>query len=392
MKVVRLNIFRFGRVHPHLFPVLVWLAAAGGVAFMFRHRAERFEVVGVAQGRISQVTAPCDGMIRTLAVKLFDKVAKGQTVAVFDDELLKAQIGAVSAEIERLRAQLLAAQEQFGVEKADREAARTVQVRRFAVDVENARLEVLRIKVQMASDSVMLEDRAMEVKIAKDLLEKAVIAPYELQKAEVSYNALAKKIQETQLALTQAEQQLHEAQRRSDEFAATVPYQTSVETALDVIRKQITVQEKLIDKLLVQEKALTVTAPIDGVVIQIQVNANQVSLRRPGEGLLRGPGEFIRAGDPILIIAQAEPTEIIAYAGEKQANQIRRGIKVELIKTDEPPQIASSEVSYVGPVVEQMPARLWQNPNIPQWGRPFLVKVPDGMKLTPGEMVGMRRQ
>jgi len=385
------NIFRSGRIHPHLLPALVWLVAVAGVAFMFRHRAERFEVVGVAQGQVSQLTAPCDGVLKTLAVKLFDKVAKGQTVAVFDDELLKAQIATASAEIERLRAQLLVTQDRFGAEKADREAGRTVQVRRFAVDVENARLEVLKIKVQIASDSVMLEDRAMEVKIAKDLLEKAAIAPYELQKAEVSYNALAKKIQETQLALTQAEQQLQESQRRSDEFAATVPYQTSVETALDVIRKQITAQEKLIDELLVQEKALTVTAPIDGVIIQIQSNANQAPLRRPAEGFLRGPSEFVRAGDPILIIAQAEPSEIIAYVAEKQANQLHQGAKVELIKTDEPPQIARSEISYVGPVVEQVPSRLWQNPNIPQWGRPFLVKVPDGMKLVPGELVGIRR-
>jgi multidrug resistance efflux pump len=392
MKVVRLNIFRFGRVHPHLFPVLVWLAAAGGVAFMFCHRAERFEVVGVAQGRISQVTAPCDGFIKTLNVELFDEVTKGQTLVVFDDELIKAQIATISAEAEHLRAGLAATEGQLSADQADRELNRTDEERRLAVDVENARLEALKVKALIASDEVTLQDLANEVAIAKDLLDKGAVAPYDLEKAQALHDALAKKIEENRRLLETAQGQLQEAQGRREEFAAAVPYRLLPDAALEAIRREMAVQERLINELLVQEKALTVTAPIDGVVIQIQVNANQVSLRRPGEGFLRRAGEFVRAGDPILIIAQAEPTEIIAYAGEKQANQIRRGIKVELIKTDEPPQIASSEVSYVGPVVEQMPARLWQNPNIPQWGRPFLVKVPDGMKLTPGEMVGMRRQ
>ncbi len=45
---------------------------------------------------------------------------------------------------------------------------------------------------------------------------------------------------------------------------------------------------------------------------------------------------------------------------------------------------------YIGPTVEQLPARLWQNPNVPQWGRPFLIEAPDDMELTVGEAVGIR--
>jgi hypothetical protein len=57
----------------------------------------------------------------------------------------------------------------------------------------------------------------------------------------------------------------------------------------------------------------------------------------------------------------------------------------------EPAQIIPSKVIYIGPTVEQLPARLWQNANVPQWGRPFLVEVPNKMKLTVGEAVGIRR-
>jgi hypothetical protein len=65
---------------------------------------------------------------------------------------------------------------------------------------------------------------------------------------------------------------------------------------------------------------------------------------------------------------------------------------VELIKNGEPEkvQIERSKVTYVGPIIEQMPARLWQNPNVPQWGRPFLIAVHPKLQLIPGELVGIR--
>jgi hypothetical protein len=106
---------------------------------------------------------------------------------------------------------------------------------------------------------------------------------------------------------------------------------------------------------------------------------------------LRKAGEAVLAGQPILTIAQGKPKEIIGYASERQLGQIRPGVMVELVKNTNPAQIAKSEVTYVGPVIEQLPARLWQNPNVPQWGLPFLVKVPEGMVLTAGEVIGIRR-
>jgi hypothetical protein len=37
-----------------------------------------------------------------------------------------------------------------------------------------------------------------------------------------------------------------------------------------------------------------------------------------------------------------------------------------------------------------MPERLWRNPNLPQYGLPVLIKIPPGMELVPGELVGVR--
>jgi multidrug resistance efflux pump len=391
MRPARFNIFRFGRLHPQVIPFLVWLVALIVVSALFYRGSQRFEVVGIAQGEVSRVCAPIDGRLKAVYVRLFENVDKGQVVAALDDELLTAQIITIAATVEQLRSQLIPTQQQLLAQAADRELDRTEQQRRFAVDVERARLDILGLKAQIAADRITLEDYAAETRIADDLLKKNAIAPYELEKAQALYNALAKKIQETETQLAKAEEQLKETQLRQDTFAVQQTLQhPSIDAALETIRKEATVQERLMEELNVQRKTLVMTAPISGLVVQILARANDTAIRRAGEDLLRKSGEAVLAGQPILVIAQGRPKEIVGYAREGQIDQVKAGTKVELVKKTAPPQIVQSEVTYVGPVIEQLPARLWLNPNAPQWGLPFLIRVPEGMELTSGELVGIR--
>jgi multidrug resistance efflux pump len=386
------SIFRSGRIHPQVFPLLVWLAAVAGVMMLLYQGTQQFEVVGIAQGEISQVCAPVDGRLKAVYVQLFDTVKKGDVVASLDDELLNAQIATFMANAEHLRAQLEPLREEMLADSAARELDKTEEQRRFAVDVESARLNILGLKAQIAADTITLEDYAAEVKIATDLLKKNTIAPYEVEKAQALYNALAKKIQETEAQVTQAEEQLKIAQQRKDTFALHNPQNPSIDTALEAIRKEAAVQEKFAEELNVQLKSMIITAPIDGTIIKIIANAGDESVHRTGEGDLRRAGEAVLAGDPILVIAQGKPKEIIAYAGERQVARIQEGAKVELAKKTGRQQIAQSYVTHIGPVVEQMPTRLWINPTIPQWGLPFVIKVPEGMNLIAGETVSIRIQ
>jgi len=404
MKMISL-ISYLSRLRRHLIPVLVWLSVVACVVGLFTRRSRRFEVVGIARGQVRQIAVNCPARLKTVHVQLFDNVKKGQTVAVVNTILdneqprveLQAQLDPILAEIEHLAAQLVPTQDDLLAEKADRQTNRLSDSRRFSVDVENARVQVLSLRSQIASDRIILEDLAMEAKIVRDLLEQDAVAPYELEKAQVQYNALAKKTEENEHLLEQGKSDLALNQQRWDEYARSHPFHPSVDDALEVIRKQIGVQERLMDGLLSQlealksREALELKAPIDGVVIPVQQRANEVRLRRPGEKILRRPGEVVAAGEPILAIAEVRPSEIIAYVSDKQLGQVEEKMLVELIKDREPPQIATSQITHVGPTMELMPERLWLNPNIPQWGRPVVIDVPEGLELVPGEMVGIRR-
>ena len=389
----------------HLLPILVWLGAVACVIGLFTRRSQRFEIVGMARSPVVHVSVNCAARLRSVPVKLFENVTKGQTVAIVNTVLdneqprieLQTQLDAILAEIEHLSAQLVPTQEILLAEESDRVINRIARMRTFDNDIVNARIQILSLRSQIASDRIVLEDLAMETKIVRDLVEQKALAPYEQEKAQVQYDALAKKIEENDKLLEQAKSDLPQAQQRRDEYAKNHPFNPSVNDALEVIRKQIAVQERLMDGVLAQLEALKarenleLKAPIDGVIIPIEQQANEALMRRPGEKIIGQPGEVFTAGEPILAIAEARPSEIIAYIGDRLLGQVEKNMPVELIKNREPLQIARSQITQIGPTMELMPERMWLNPNMPQWGRPVSIEIPEGLELIPGEMIGIRR-
>ena len=388
MKRVNLRNYPF-RLRLHFFPVVVWLCALMCVVFLFSRRSKRFEVIGITQGQMSQIATNSPGRVVSVNVQQFDSVTEGQTLAVVNTVLdneqlrseLQAQLATVLAEIQHLTTQLVPTQDSLLADEYDRENTRINDSRRFSVDVENARLEILRLKALIETDRISLEDLALEVKISQELVDQKVVPPYDLDKSRAQYNTLSKKIEENEKLLEQANSALEDAQKRQKEYLQFQPHNPSVEGALEVIRAAIRVEEKRMDEVLKQiesldlREAVELKAPFDGIVSQV----------------LRQPSEAVLAGEAILVVTNTEPENIIAYTNEEFINLIQEGLTVELIKMSDPARIAHSEVIYVGPTVEQLPTRLWQNPNVPQWGRPFLIEAPPDMELTVGEAVGIRR-
>jgi len=153
----------------HLAPVVVWLGALGGVVGLFQRQAQRFEVVGIARGEVRQVAVSSAGRIKEVRVELFEPVQAGQTLAVVDTILdneqtlrsqLEAQLATATAEIEHLVAQLLPTQDVMEADAANLEMNRAGDLRRFSVDVDNARLRILELQATIAADRILVHDLA----------------------------------------------------------------------------------------------------------------------------------------------------------------------------------------------------------------------------------------
>ena len=199
----RIKSFQSGRLRLHVLPVLVWLGVMACVVVLFRHRSQRFEILGIAQGQVRQVAASCTGRLKSVPVQLFQEVRKGDTVAVIDtvldNEHLQAQLDTASAEIQRLTALLLPTQEIMLAEAANLETNWIADNRRFSVDVENTRIRILELKTLIETDRIMLEDLELNRKIfiTQNISDQNDATLYELQRTKVERNALAKKIEES---------------------------------------------------------------------------------------------------------------------------------------------------------------------------------------------------
>jgi multidrug resistance efflux pump len=396
----RIRRYQSGRLGPHVLPVLVWLVAVGGVVMMFHHRSQRFEILGMAQGQVRQVSATCTGRLKSVPLELFQEVMKGDIVAVIDtvldNENLEAEMATISAQIQQLQAELAATQAQLTAEADNQQTNMIEAKRRFEVDVENARLRVLELKTMIETDSMLYMqldnlNSANRIFIPQNISDpQAQYDLHRLQRTAAEDGVLVKKIAENKRLLVQAEEDLAQALRRRDEYAQRQPQSLVVDSSLEAIRKSIAVQEQLMAQILVRREPLVLRSPIDGMVIQVLGRPRDVALRRPGELVVRREGEVVLAGETILTIAETEPREIIAYANPKQLGLVREGMAVQLIKNIEPAQIASSQVAYVGATLERMPECLWEMPNIAQWGHPMLIAIPPGLNLKPGELVGIK--
>ncbi len=388
----------------HLLPATVWLTAVGAVVWLFYQRAERFQVVGIAQGQVRQIAMNCTGRVRNISVDLFEPVKAGQTLAIVDTLLdneqtleadLRAQLAVAAAEAEHLASLLIPTQDQLETDMAGLKIDRSDNERRFDTDVESVRDRMHELQGTIAYDRGTLDDLGMEVKILEDLLSKEAIAPYEVEKARFLYKSLESKLRENERQLEQTREDLQKAEERRDQFSQQGLPEPSVDHAMEAIRKEVTVQEELMKGLLAQLTALEsrrnveLKSPIDGVVIAVHGRANDALQQRPGEQMVRRAGEVVPAGEPILVVAETEPTEIVAYVNESQLPLLRDQMTVKLVKAREPAQIAESQVLRIGPVIELMPQRLWVNPNVPQWGRPVLIGIPAGLSVVSGEVVGI---
>lgn len=377
----------------HLVPVTVWLVALACVVWLFHRRSQRFEVLGIVQGETRQVATNVAGRLTSVPVALYDHVAEGQVVAVVDTVLdndytqdgLLAQLRTITARIEHLMAQMVPTQEDLLVGRADRETTRIADLRRFAVDVENARLRILELKVQIATDRMTLSELAGQIKIMQDLVAKEAAAPIQLENLRTQYDGLAATIAENEPLLKQAEVNLETARQRLEQYGTQPASHPDEDSHLEVIRKAIKVEERQMEEVsaqraaLEQRRSLELPSPLDGVV----------------RAILKREGEAVTAGDPIMTIVKDQPVEIIGYAPQDQIGLLRENMIVEVVKNRTPPQIsqiAQAEIIYVGPAVEQVPMQLWRNPNLPQWGLPFRARIiPQGFTAVPGEVVGIRR-
>ena len=374
-----------------LLPVAIFgVAVVLAFRMLGNHSSQAGAVMGIARGRVFQVSAAYMGRIRNIPVRLFDRVSRDQVVAVVGDDLLAAQIATVSGEISRLRAEYERERGVLIADVANRRSEWVAESRAFLGDVVQLKVKMLDLITAIDEDRALLKGLTLEMGNAARLVREKALAAIELERTKAAHDALVAKIRRNEQAFEDLEAERKAAEARTRDYRNHTPVLPSEKLDLEHLRKAIEVQEGLIRELETQRSEMVLRAPFDGIVIEVQPRAGDAVMRRPGEGILRREGEVVASGEPILAIAETSPSEVIAYAGEHQMQDLTVGTVVQIRTRTRPAHTGSSRAVAVAPTVERLPERLWANPQVPAWGRPFLVSIPPGMELSPGELVLVR--
>ena len=360
----------------HAASIVVWLAAIAGVVGLMERRAARPDMPGLAQAEQRRVAALNDGRLALVPVSLFEPVRQGQTVAVLEDDRIKAALATTTAETARLRAELRAAEARLASEAESLAADSVADERRFVVNVEQTRLEILELNVTLETDRIRWRRLQIELERLNGLQRTDAASRYEYEIAETNCEEIEQTIAQNEKARTQLEADLTAAIERRDTFINQHPAPAKIEELLRPYREAVSVQEARVAELNLDRALHVLHSPVDGIVSE----------------LLRGTGETVLCGEPIVTVIAARSSEVIAYAMESQAAHIALGAPVELLlfRAGEKTQTAESTVIGIGPASVELPMRLWQNHQVPEWGWPVRIVASSELDMLTGEVVGVR--
>jgi len=372
------------RLYLRFLPVLVWVGAVLCVVGLFHRRTARFEIVGIADAEVHDVGTNTRARLVSVSIQLFKKVNKGDPVAVVntvpDDERLNAEIARIQAEINHLDAELTELRKNYEAAIFTQESEWWAEMRAFTDNVVVAKSRIIDANAVLETDLATLKKMQQDIEIFTiengANLGTDIVLYHQLQTMEANRDRLGERIERDKGILAKYQEELKEAEDRKETYIQYRPRPgTDPNEAQRVIYLAKEALERQMNELEERQRELVLTAPCDGFVSSID---NQI-------------GEIgILPDFPVLSITEERPSSIIAYVGENLVGHFAPKKQVEIIKGSEPKQIGRSEITYIGPRVEQLPQRLWRNPNFPQWGRLMQIEIPLGMKLIPGEMVGIR--
>ncbi len=355
-------------------PVLVWTACALVVAAMLFGRAQRFDYVGLAQSLEYEISPSATGVLESVVVDLYDVVEAGDMVAKLDDEPVLASIATVNATIRRLQADLEAARAEYLAEGGLGRANWTADLRRFQMDEEQRRLDLLALRVEIESDQVELERLEIETRRAQQLLEAGLISRTEYDVTRLSRDQIRERLEENQILLAQTDEEYRAARQRRLGYEAKLPEPAPDEPRLRPLQEAIEVEGRRLREIELLRESLVLRSPVRGQV-------TQVLCRR---------GQSVVPGEPIVMIAERDVREIVTFLAEDDARVVEPRTAVLVSSRNRGGTVAESVVLRVGPTVQALPQRLWRDPRLPDYGRAVVIAASPVMGLQPGERVNVK--
>jgi multidrug resistance efflux pump len=332
-------------------PVLLFLAALGGVAVIWERNVSAPMLVGAVEGRSAAVASPYAGKIVQLNVDRFQTVTKGTPLAVLEPTDPRIALSVVQSELDILRAKL------------DPYLTR----QRTATDYEQLRMDWLAQRVDLATARANLQGARDELRRQEALHEQKLVSDDIYELAVTAEAALAAEVLERSNLVQTTEINLQH-------LDATVSPQQTNDFA-DQLTATLQVEEQKLKAAAAGAEPITLVAPMDGEVGFIYHQT----------------GENVPEGELLLTINGREPERIVAYLRQPVPLEPKIGAAVEVRTRTFQRQVSLARVNNVGAQFEPITNVLAvAHPNGTfDFGLPVEITLPPGLKVRPGEVVDL---
>ncbi len=365
---------RWLQVRSQILPVLIFAGASALTVRLWSWHAGLPTTVGEVEAVRFNTASHIDGVLVALPgreLEPFEVVIAGEVIAKLDDRPALASLASLQADLLRIRGELAATEASVRQQEADRQHDHMDEARRLAVDLERLRLEIVDRKALLETDEIQLLRFDETYDAVRKLYEQEAETEFSLVITQLQRDEVQQRILSNRVALREAEDQLTATVQRLK--YQPMPPPAYLEAFLAPVRAAIATQEARIRELEIQVESLAIRSPITGTISAVYFR----------------PGQAVRAGDPILTVADSHSRHIVAYIRQHQGVEPRIGNPVDVRARSMSRKTAQTRIDRVGTQIEPLPLHHLRDPNVLEWGLPVRIAMPAGLSLRPGELVDL---
>jgi multidrug resistance efflux pump len=368
---------RWRRLRYSVLPGAFFVVTLGMTIWLWQREHSLPNATGEVEAVRLDVAASTDGILVPISRgqwSLFETVTAHDVIARLDDQLVKAQLEVLQKEVTRLNSEIQAVGAKEQAAESDRMQSHLQESSRLSWQMESSRLDVLDRQVQVEFDRIELKRSQLRLKYMESMFEKTMLPEMDYQNEKLLCDQVEERLADHTKALEQAVKQEEAARER---LKSLPDYQKlELETLLAPLRNAIDAQQARIKELQLQIANLEIRAPITGTICAIY----------------RWPGQAVRSGDPVMTIAADNSRYIVSYIRQEQIIRPKPGTPV-LVKARGPKtETLASAVERVGSQMELIPLHQRRNAQLPEWGIPVRIAMPDKLAIRPGELVDISFQ
>ena len=294
-------------------------------------RTSAYAVVEVDQ---IQVCAPLTGLIESMGVMEDGDYEAGAVAFSLVDRDARNELETLQLQLRLIESRLAERATSLKLSRADRLYERDELIARRRAELGEARVEEARLAAEIARLSAELPSKEFDLRRLERLAKQDAASEQELLSARTEHNAAASRLSHLLEAQAAAKARIDAIDRAIER---PVPVAPEIALAVDPLRREAELVRKQIEQMHEQLRQSEVSLPSSGRIARI----------------IRHPGEFVRAGEPVLIVTRPSTLRVVAYFEQTDTSKLRTNQDVSINSSYGPR--ATGRITRLGPALKMVP-------------------------------------